>query len=55
MKHYERIFVHPDFKKMLKKEAVDKEKSLFELTEDLARDNEALSKRIKNAKSEYRI
>ena len=51
MKHYEMIWVHPDFKKMLKKQAIDNEKSLFKLTEDLARANDELSKRIKNEKS----
>jgi len=55
MKHIEQIWVHENFRKMLKQEALNKGKSMLELTEDLAKDNEALSKRIKNAKSEYRI
>ncbi len=35
----ERMYVSPAFKKKLKKEAADAEKTILQLTEDLAKDN----------------
>ena len=53
--HYEKMYVHPDFKTKMKKEAIDKKKSLFALTEELAKDYDSISKRIKNEKNQFKI
>lgn len=55
MRQYERIVVHPDFKKKLKIEAANKDVSLYQLTKNLADDYAQLSKRIKNEKNQFRI
>ena len=45
-----RIWVHPKFKKKLKKEAVEREMSIIELTERLAEDVDSIIERKKGGK-----
>jgi hypothetical protein len=50
------IWVHPEFKKVLKHRAADNNKSVFELTKDMARDFgvNPFSTGIKKKAEEYR-
>jgi len=48
-----RLWVHPNFKKKLKKEAADKEISVVKLTEELADDSNKMLRKIKNGKKAF--
>jgi hypothetical protein len=43
----ERMWVHPNFKKTIKKEAAELGVSIFKLTEDIGNDNEDIFERLR--------
>lgn len=54
MKKSERIWVYPEFKKILKINAVSKGKSIIQYTEDIAKESDPLEKLKRELDEKYK-